>query len=298
MAKSQGTQEKQKNRVSGSGGTIPELGSRRLEWESCADAKTTVGPQVLEFLGLLGGPPPLTWLVHSLQVCFSELLWFSWTFSWFPHFYSPPFLTVSEFPLILLPLNFNLPTAPHSPLSTQAFFPLHILYKLSLQTAPLPPRFCILTPERPLEPVYPCFERFFMSEYLMGCHLPTGFDCSWVRDPAGCSHPRIAQEYLIPQECLGTCGQGTWNEGSAWQQSELTSRPYQASRGRGRSWNAVTQYGSRAGGEGPDAALGRDEKTPSWELKVLRKWATAQESSIRHPLGTASFSQRNHQRDL
>lgn len=128
-------------------GTIPELGSRRLEWESCADAKTTVGPQVLEFLGLLGGPPPLTWLVHSLQVCFSELLWFSWTFSWFPHFCSPPFLTVSEFPLILLPLNFNLPTAPHSPLSTQAFFPLHILYKLSLQTAPLPPRFCILTPE-------------------------------------------------------------------------------------------------------------------------------------------------------
>lgn len=137
-----------------------------------------------------------------------------------------------------------------------------------------------------------------MSEYLMGCHLPTGFDCSWVRGPAGYNHPRIAQEYLIPQECLGTCGQGTWNEGSAWQESEWTSRPYQASRGRGRSWNAVTHKGSRAGGEGPDAALGRDEKTPSWELKVLRKWATAQESSIRHPLGTASFSQRNHQRDL
>lgn len=67
MAKSQGTQAKQKNWVSGSIGRISELGSRRMEGESRADAKTPVGAQEVGLLGLLRGPT-------MNGVCFSELL--------------------------------------------------------------------------------------------------------------------------------------------------------------------------------------------------------------------------------
>ena len=67
MAKSQGTQAKQKNRVSGSVGRISELGPRRLGGKSCAEAKTIVGAQAAEFQGLLEGPhsPVLSQVLSS-----------------------------------------------------------------------------------------------------------------------------------------------------------------------------------------------------------------------------------------
>lgn len=101
--------------------------------------------------GSSGRLPPWTWPIHSLQVFFLELLCFSFTVNWFPPpptLYSPSFFTVAAGPLILPPLNRSVLLAPHGPISTSSLLLLHILYNLSLQTAPLSPRFSILTPKR------------------------------------------------------------------------------------------------------------------------------------------------------
>lgn len=102
-----------------------------------------------------------------------------------PTLYSPSFFTVAAGPLILPPLNRSVLLAPHGPISTSSLLLLHILYNLSLQTSTVLNSNSQEILDLLLDPVPPCLERPFLSEYLVGCYQPIDFDCPCVRDPAG-----------------------------------------------------------------------------------------------------------------